>query len=173
MPKLNYQVGNWTIVSTEADTISTAKTVSVADLKYATDFSVKSGGNSTDTRIVNTTTDGLVINEEIAYGRQDISDIYKTSRFSCPTVSKIPVIEGSRIRIRVDELLKATNSVTGQECVIPCAAWLNLDLPKSNLANADLVDWLFKRLIASALDTGKTDASLLVKMARGDLDPTK
>lgn len=173
MGSLSYTIGNWTIESTETDSISTPKNVPVADLKFSTDYSVKSGGTSTDTKIVNTTSTSLLPCEEIAYGRQDIGNIYDSSRFSVPAAERLTVQQGIRLRIRVDELLNATNSVSGAELKVPLAAWINIDVPKSSVVNAAAMNWILRRVVSACLVTAGVGSTLLLNMARGDLDPTR
>lgn len=166
---MSYTVGNWTVASQTVDTISTPKTLSIPDLSYATDFSVQSR-NKTEIRLANSTGAGLLTPEILRYVRQGEQDIY--SSFNVPESQQINVRDGVVVTTEVRYLLKATNSVSGQEVILPMRGWINLKVPTADFITGQALTDLLMRTIASAFKTGATDGTLVKDLARGDLDPT-
>lgn len=167
---MSYTVGNWTVESLTTDSISTAKSLSIVDLDYASDFSVTKRGTDI-TEIANLTSTGLQPAEHIRYGRSRVKDVYDT--FSdVPSIQRSNITEGAQTLVELRYLLKATNSVSGEEILLPMKGWLCLRVPVMDLVSTQALTDLLKRTISAAFATGSTDGSLITKVVRGDLDPT-
>jgi hypothetical protein len=69
-------------------------------------------------------------------------------------------------------LLDAKNTVTGQQVQLPFRGWVSITVPALDLVNGAMLGDLLKRTIACAFATGDTGNALVLREARGDLDPT-
>jgi hypothetical protein len=164
-----YVVGNWSTEPMTSDTASTPKNLAVVDLSFATDYTVTSRG-TTEVILANTTGAGLMPPEYLRYGAKRIQDVYK--QFDVPESAKCNVREGVRSLIEVKYLLKSTNSVSGEEILLPMRAWLCSDVPVVDMVTPNALFDLYKRAIGAALPTGAVTGKLVTDVARGDLDPT-
>lgn len=167
---MSYTIGNWTISSLTTDSISTPKTPSIPDLDYADDF-VVTESSKTDVQLANTTGAGIQPVEYLRYGRTPVSNIY--SQFSVPTANQTPVKGGVRTLQEVRYLLKATNSVSGAEILLPMRGWICLEVPTADFISSTAISELLARTIAAAYPTGGVTGALVTDVARGDLDPTR
>jgi hypothetical protein len=68
--------------------------------------------------------------------------------------------------------MKAVNSVSGQELLLPFRGWIALEAPIVDFVKPEALELLLKRTVAAALATGSVDGTLATHVARGDLDPT-
>jgi hypothetical protein len=170
MANLNYTVGNWTIVSKEVDTISTAKNLAVPDLDYAHDYSVASQAAGR-TELLNTSGTGLEPVEKFAYTLGSVDNIFHgldvpDSAKSCPKKGKAAIVGATFF-------LEATNSVSGETWSFPLRIQVKVESITHNVVAKQALDWAIARAVAALLQTGSTDASLVLAMFRGDTDPTK
>jgi hypothetical protein len=164
-----YTTGNWSVEQLTTDSITTPKDLSIVDLDYSNDFTVVSE-KPTEVILANTTGEGFIPVEHIRYGRRPLADIYG----NFPDVAsgqRTPVKDGYRCMTEVKYLLKATNTVSGQEILLPFRSWISYDIPMVDFVKPQAVELLVKRTIASAFATGKVDDTMIVDIARGDLNP--
>jgi hypothetical protein len=165
---MSYTVGNWTVDSLTTDSISTAKTPSVPDLDYGNDYTVISD-EPTEARLANTTGSGLMPAEYLRYGRTNVNDAY--AQFDVPMQQQLPNKRGVRTLCEVQYLLKATNSVSGAEYLLPMRGWICLQTPTADMVAPQALKDLLKRTIAAAFGTGEVSGTMAIDVARGDLIP--
>lgn len=163
-----YTIGNWTVDQLTTDTISTAKSLSLVDLDYANDFTLASN-QPTEARLSNTTGQGINPVESLRYGRQKVQNVYQN--FDVQTSQRLNTPEGVRTLSEIKFVLKATNSVSGQEILLPMRGWICLEVPTADFVQPQALELLLKRTVSAALATGKTNGDLATDIARGDLDP--
>jgi hypothetical protein len=168
---MSYTIGNWTVEPLTTDSISTAKALSLVDLSYAADYTVTERGTA-EVRLANTTGAGLAPVEQLRYGRTRVKDVYASNGLDVPASQKCNVRDGIRTLHECKYLLKATNSVSGEELLLPMRGWICLEAPTVDFISSAALFDLFKRTVGAALATGKTDGTLVTDVARGDLDPT-
>jgi transglutaminase-like putative cysteine protease len=165
---MSYTVGNWTVASLTTDTISTAKTPSVPDLSYSSDYTVIED-EPTQARLANITGSGLTPVEYLRYGRTSVNDVYTS--FDVPASQQLPNKRGIRTLQEVRYVLKATNSVSGAEVLLPMRGWICLEAPTADIVAPAALTELLMRTISASFGTGKTDGSQAISVARGDLIP--
>jgi hypothetical protein len=170
MAQLSYTVGDWTVVSREVDTISTAKNISVPDLDYPVDFSVSSDVPG-KVELMNVSGTSLEPVERLKYARSVVPNIYHG--LDTLDAEKLAAVKGVRPFIESLFLLSASNSVTGQTVVVPQRWQTSVETTTMNLMTAQALLWGMLRHFSALMGTGSVDASLLVRLFRGDLDPTK
>jgi gamma-glutamyl phosphate reductase len=168
---MQYTVGNWTIDSHEVDTIAQTKNLAVVDLDYVHDFSVSPDGTSQDVRLINTSGTALEPVEKLRYAKERVADIYRNASIS--KVAQLPSPVGTRVLAENQELLSATNSVSGQELTVPIRIWTCIESSTHNVITGDALLWALKRHIGMLLGTGSVSSEQIIKLFRGDLDPTK
>lgn len=166
---MSYTTGNWTVAPLTSDTISNPKSLSIPDLDYAVDYTTASRGTDEAT-LANVTAPGLQPAEVLRYGRSRVADVYNGA--SIPASQRCNVREGVRTLHEVRYNLKATNSVSGEELLLPMRGWICLQAPTVDFITSGALTDLVKRTIAAAFATGAVDGSLVTDVARGDLDPT-
>lgn len=167
---LNYTVGNWTVVSNEVDSISTTKSLALPDLDYAHDYSVVTDSSS-ESRLLNTSGTSLEPVEKLRYGRERVSDIYRT--LNTLKANQLPSPVGARVLAESIEILSASNGVSGAELEFPIRIWTCVESSTHNVVTGQALLWALKRHIATLFTTGAVDSDMLVRLFRGDLDPTK
>lgn len=165
---MQYTTGNWTVKSLTTDTISTTKNIAVTDLDYANDFAPSVSAVSEAT-LKNTTGSSFASPEEVRYGKSTVANVYAGT--DVPTLNMFANKTGVRTLAEVKFNLQATNSVSGQEVLLPCRGWTCLVVPDASLITDDAVEYLLKRTIAVAFNTGATDESREAEIARGALLP--
>lgn len=165
---MSYTVGNWTVAPMTVDTISTPKSLSTPDLSYATDYTVTQR-EANEVRLANTTAPGLTPQEFLRYGRSQVANVY--NNVNVPESMKCNVKSGVRTLCEIRYNLKATNSVSGDELLLPMRGWICLEVPTVDFITSSALSDLFFRTIAAATDTGAVTGSLVTDVARGDLDP--
>jgi hypothetical protein len=170
MANLNYVVGNWTVVSKEVDTISTAKPLTVVDIDYAHDYSVASQ-TAGRTDLLNTSGTSLDPVERFVYQNVSVDNIFHgmpvpDSAKNCPKKGRGVIIEHMF-------LLEATNSVSGETLVFPLRLRTQCETITLNVVTKAALDWALPRHIGGILETGSTDSTLIMDAFRGDTDPTK
>lgn len=170
MAQLSYTVGDWTVVSREVDTISTAKNLSIPDLDYPVDFSVSSETPG-KVELMNVSGTTLEPVERLKYARSVVPNVYHG--LDTLDASKIPSPKGVRPFVESLFLLSATNSATGADYVVPMRFQTSCETTTMNLMTSQALLWGLLRHFAAMFGTGSVDASLLVRLFRGDLDPTK
>lgn len=167
---LNYTVGNWTIVSNEVDTISAPKSLAIPDLDFAHDFSVVTDSAS-EARLLNTSGTALEPVEKLRYAKEKVNDIYRT--VDTLKANQLPSPVGARVLAESTEILSATNSVSGQELNIPIRVWTVVESSTHNTITGQALLWALARHFAAMFGTGEVNSNMLVRLFRGDLDPTK
>lgn len=167
---LNYNVGNWTVVSNEVDTISAPKSLAIPDLDFAHDFSVVNDSAS-EARLLNTSGTALEPVEKLRYAKETVNDIYRT--IGTLKANQLPSPKGARVLAESTELLSATNSVSGAELVVPVRVWTVIESSTHNTVTGEALLWALKRHIAQLFGTGEVNENMIVRLFRGDLDPTK
>jgi hypothetical protein len=167
---LNYSVGNWTVASNEVDSISTTKSLALPDLDFSHDFSVVAG-TSSESRLLNTSGTSLEPVEKLRYGRERVADIYRT--IGTLKANQLPSPVGARVLAESTEILSASNSVSGAELEFPIRVWTCVESSTHNVVTGTALLWALKRHIASMFLTGQVDDEMLIRLFRGDLDPTK
>lgn len=167
---LNYTVGNWTVVSNEVDSISSPKSLAIPDLDFAHDFSVVTDSAS-ETRLLNTSGDSLEPVEKLRYAKEKVNDIYRT--VGTLKANQLPTPVGARVLAEATEILSATNSVSGAELVVPIRVWTVMESSTHNTVTGEALLWALKRHFAQLFGTGEVNENMLVRLFRGDLDPTK
>lgn len=170
-PNDPYTAGNWSVSVMTTDTKTTAKSVSVTDMDWANDFVVSKESNGTECVLTNVTGDALVSPEIVRFSRNNIDDIYKNIKVEVPNSARLPAKKGIRTYVELNFCLQATNSVSGEEFLIPFRGATFLEMPTANLVTSDAVEYLLKRTIAALFKTGVTSDTLEVGLARGDLNP--
>lgn len=166
---MSYTTGNWTVAPLTSDTISTPKSPSIPDLDYAVDYTV-TGRGTNEVSLVNTTAPGLMPQEQLRYGRTRVADVYSDT--DIPASQRCNVRSGFRTLQEVRYNLKATNSVSGEELLLPMRGWICLQVPSVDFITAGALGDLLKRTISAAFGTGEVAGSQAVRVAQGDLDPT-
>jgi hypothetical protein len=164
-----YTTGNWSVEQLTTDSITEPKNLPVVDLSYASDYTVVSD-EPAEARLANVTGAGLSPVEYLRYGRRTVKDVYNS--FDVPEASRCNITEGVRTLHEVKYLLKATNSVSGQELLLPFRGWIALEAPTVDFVKPEALELLLKRTVGAALATGSVDGTLVTHVARGDLDPT-
>lgn len=169
MAQLSYTTGNWAVASHEVDTIATPKNVAVVDLDYAHDFSVASA-TSSEARLLNTSGTSLEPVEKLRYAKERVADIYRNS--DVPKSAQLASPVGTRVLAESIELITGSNTVSGEEKVIPLRVWTCIESSTAQMVTGDALIWALKRHIGQLLATGTVDASLILSLFRGDLNPT-
>jgi hypothetical protein len=167
---LNYTVGDWTVKSNEVDSISTPKTLSLPDLSYSADYSVASSSGK-ETRIINTTGATLEPVEKLRYAKERVADIYRT--VDTLKANQLPSTIGTRVLGESIEILSADNSVSGAGYEIPIRTWTVMESSTHNAITGDALLWALLRHVAALFPTGSVTSAQLIKLFRGDLDPTQ
>lgn len=164
----SYTIGNWTVSSLYKDTLTTAKTISVVDLSYATDFK-KASDEPDEAIITNVTGSELTSPENIRFGVSQVTNVY--SGTNTDATSQFPSKKGVQVLVEISENYRAINKVTGVEVDLPCKGRLVLRVPNNSAVTPDLIGDLLMRTIAAAFATGKTTSSRVVSLVRGSLLP--
>lgn len=170
MAQLHYTVGDWTVESREVDSISTAKSTSVPDLDYQRDFSVSSQVPG-KVELMNVSGTSLEPVERLKYARSVVPNVYRG--LDTLDAMKLPSTVGARPFVESLFLFNATNSVTGAQVTIPQRWQTSVESSTMNIVTAQALLWGLCRHMSALMGTGSVDASLLVRLFRGDLDPTK
>lgn len=166
---MSYTTGNWSVEPLTVDSITTPKSPSIPDLDYTVDYTV-TGRGTNEVRLVNVTSPGLMPQEELRYGRVMVSDVYNNTNI--PSTQRCNVRSGVRTLQEVRYNLKATNTVSGEELLLPMKGWICLQAPSVDFVTAQALEDLLKRTISAAFGTGEVAGSQAVRVAQGDLDPT-
>lgn len=166
---VNYKIGNWTVSSDYTDTVTATKSLALPDLSYKVNFAKKEDlpGSAS---ITNATSTGMTPSETIKFGQSTVTNIYTNT--DVDAVSCSPSKRGVQVMAEITENYKAVNSVTGDEIILPCKGRVVLRFPSMSCVNNALISDLFARTVSSALNTGMTDASRIVEIAKGSLLPS-
>lgn len=165
---MNYTIGNWTVESQTADSISTAKNMSIPDLDYGKDFAVTTNVPA-EAVLANLTGPSVLSPEQVRYAITKIQNVYQNTQI--PAIAQHKIKSGVRTLSELKLNLKAVNSVSGEEIEIPLKGWLCLAIPNASIVTKQAIDYLLARTVGSALDTGSVDSSREVSIARNDLVP--
>lgn len=165
---MNYTQANWTVKSLYTDSTSTAKTMSLPDLTYSSDYA-KSADEPNEAIITNTTGGEISPMESIRYGTSVVQNVYSGTNIDIACMPSMK--KGVQTLVEINEIYRATNSVTGQEIDLPCKGRIVLRFPTHSCVTADLVKDLLYRTIAASLNKGSVDATRQVEVARGSLMP--
>lgn len=172
-------IGNWSVDPMYSDSISTPKTVTLVDIDYSDDISE---AVSPSERIVdkgakelyytsNTGTNLVTFPESVYYGKKDVKNVYSTED-KVGTFYQLPQKGGTRVYCTLHSKWMATNSVNGEEKIVPLSGTISIQVPNAAVVNTAMVEAFMKRLMAYMFGTGQTDGSMAARMLRGDLDPT-
>lgn len=165
---MQYTIGDWTVSSLTTDTVTTTKNITVPDLDYKADYSI-SKDSPEEAILINTTGASLTSPESIRYANTKISNVYVGSEI--PTIQQHPIKGGVRTLCELRTTLSATNSVSGLEVELPLKGWVCLQVPTVNLVTKQAVEYLLCRALSTAFNTGATDGTREVEVARRDLIP--
>lgn len=167
---ISYTIGQWTVQSHEVDSISATKNVAVPDVDYVHDFTLASS-DATSARLINTSGSGLESTERIGYQKARVDDIYR--KVATLKSNQLPSPVGARISVETTEILSATHATTGAELSIPIRIWTCMESSTHNTVTGAALLWALKRHLSHWLGTGTVDEALLIRLFRGDLDPTR
>lgn len=165
---INYTVGDWTVSDNVTDTLTVAKNISVPDLDYAIDYK-KVVDEPSEAKIANITGPDLLSHEDIRFARSDVANIY--SGVSIDSALVLPQKKGIQVMCELSNTYRAVNSVTGNEYDLPCKGRVVLRFPAFTCVTSDLVKDLLIRTISAAFDTGSTNATRIMELARGSMLP--
>lgn len=165
---LNYTSGNWTITSLTTDTISAGKTLTIADLSYSSDFA-KVEDEPSEAKLANVTGSELDSAEILRYGKSAVANIYSQS--SIGASNQMPVKTGIRTLVEANVTIKAVNSVSGEEYLIPIRAWTVVQVPTASFISNSVLEYALGRCLGATFDTGLTTISREEAVARGSLLP--
>lgn len=168
--QLDYTIGNWTIKSHEVDSISVPKTVSIPDLDYVHDFSVASA-DPNNVYLINVSGSALIPVERMRYGKERVSDIYRNT--DIPRISQFSSPIGARAVFEDINYFTVTNAITGSEQIVPTRLWTCIESIMGNVITGEALLWSLLRHIAQMFPTGAVDDNMLIRIFRGDLDPTR
>lgn len=166
---LNYTSGNWTVSDDYTDTVTATKSLVIPDLDFKIDYSKKED-EPASASIVNTTSSGLNPSETVKFGYSSVANIYTNT--DVDAASYAPSKRGVQVMAEITENYKAVNSVTGDEVILPCKGRVVLRFPSMSCVSTQLIHDLFVRSVSAALNTGLTDATRIVEMAKGSLLPS-
>lgn len=169
MSALSYTTGNWNVTDMIIDTIQTPKNVSVPDVDWSNDFVVAKDPDGSECVLKNITGSGLVSPESVRFGRSAIADVYRGT--DIPSASRALAKDGVRTLAEVKLNLMATNTVSGDEIILPIKAWMCIDLPTAQPITGQAVDYALKRAVGILFKTGSVTNALELGLARGDLNP--
>lgn len=166
---LSYTAGEWTVTSLTTDTKSaTPKTLTISDLDYASDYA-KTVDTPAEARLANKTSNTLTAMETLRFGRSDVTNVY--SGTSIGASNQIPVKAGVRTLVEANVTIKAVNSVSGEEFLVPVRAWTCVQVPTASFISSSAMEYALGRAIAALLGTGDTSIAREANIARGSLLP--
>lgn len=164
----DYTIGSWAVSDQIADTVTTAKTISIPDLKYTDDYIVAKEGTG-EVILHNITGSDLGIHESIKYGRKRIDNIYQSTEVDC--ANKPVDKSGIRLTGGLELVLKAENSVSGRVDDLACKAWVTVQFPNHPAITPAALKEIRNRLIAATCEFGSSDESRLLGIAKGQILP--
>jgi hypothetical protein len=168
-----YTIGNWTVESLTSDTISSTKNLPIPDLDFASDYTVAKDG-SEEVLLINKTGSSLKPVEMIRYTRRRVPDVYKSglsANLDTCGSQRANCTEGISAYAELAYVLKATNSVSGEEIVLPMRGSIAFTVPTVDFVSPAALEQLVKRSIATMFATGTVDGTMATDIARGDLNP--
>lgn len=172
---VNYTAGNFTVVSQYVDSRATVNvTRKVPSLDWAQDFSTKSI-NKDQCELVNRTGAALAPSETVRIARTELTDIYKNT--SVDAAQRLGDTRGERVLIQVNDQYLATNSLTGEQYLIPARAWICVETSVAPIVQQDIPKDIANRVLgaltstATADTTGLTTMDTLMGALKGDLSP--
>lgn len=165
---LNYTSGNWTVASLTTDTVTAGKTLTIPDLSYAHDYAKTEDGTS-EAVLANITSSALGTMESIRYAKSDVKNIYSNSQVGAS--NQMPVKTGIRTLVEANILIQSTNSVSGEEYLIPVRAWTCVQIPTASFISEDVLRYALSRAVGATFDTGVVTISREEAVARGSLLP--
>lgn len=152
------------------DSSKTPLSVSVPNLTYASDFSVRDE-KSTEIIITNTTSP-LDQPETIRFAWQTVGNVYNNTDIA--TENQAITRRGLQLLTQVNDIIRVTpDSESGHcDCAydLPISAHLVLRVPLNNNVTADTVMQVALRCVATLFD-GSNSTSRLNSMLRGSLKP--
>lgn len=169
-----YTIGNWTVDSLTSDSISAPKNLPIPDLDWEHDFHLLRS-SSEEAVLINKTGSSLKPVEMVRFTRRPVVDVYKSglsAQLDMCGAQKANCTNGVNAYAELAYMLKATNSVSGEEVLLPMRGSIAFTVPTIDFISPAALEALVKRSIATLFQTGKVDGSLATNIARGDLDPT-
>lgn len=182
---VHYVTGNWTVdekvgLTPTSTYESGTKTVTVHNINWPADFSFAGDTSKADGKVYRCTKNtgrgqNLVYTLKVSY----IQDIYdsivngKDAPFKKTPITKLTKHGGYQIQIRVDTLLNASNSATGEEGDLPLSGWQVVRIPDHPAAINTAYRYLSSLLMGGQTLVDSTVLSGLIEDAMaGDLNPT-
>lgn len=165
---IDYTIGNWTVSALYKDTVTAEKSISIADLSYASDYT-KVSDEPEEAVIRNITGLELTSPESLRFGVSAVTNVYNGT--NTDAASQFPSKKGTQVLVEISENYRAVNKVTGDEIDLPCKGRIVLRVPNNSAVTADLIRDLLTRTIAAAFATGKSNPSRIVELIRGSLLP--
>lgn len=165
---LNYTAGHWTVTSLTTDTVTAGKTLTIPDLKYATDYA-KTEDEPSQAVIANLTSTALGTMETIRYAKSDVKNIYTNTQVGAS--NQMPAKTGVRTLVEANVLIQAANSVSGEEYLIPVRAWTCVQIPTASFISDAVLNYAMGRVLGAMFDTSLTTTSREEAVARGSLLP--
>lgn len=165
---LSYTSGHWTVTSLTTDTVTTGKTLTIPDLSYAQDYA-KTTDEPSEAILANLTSTALGTMEHLRYAKSDVKNVYANT--SVGASNQLPVKTGVRTLVEANILIQASNSVSGEEYLIPVRAWTCVQIPTASFISDAVLGYAMGRVLGATFDTGLTTTSREESVARGSLIP--
>lgn len=167
---MEYTTGNWKVNDLIDHANDTEATMNVARMTFNKDYA-RTSQTSTETDVVNTTSNLVGDVENVRFAYSKVNDIYDQS--SVDPGNQLDNHRGVQIMVEAKTQLMATNSVSGKECILPMKSRIVVRVPAASLITQEAVAYAVNRAIAAAYGSEDSIAKNLMSMARGALDPTE
>lgn len=165
---LSYTAGNWHVVALVDDTVDTGKTLTIPDLDYAHDY-VKVQDTAEEAKLANVTSSALGAVETIRFAKSDVKNVYANTTIGAS--NQMPAKNGIRTLVEVNTTVSATNTVSGEEYMIPVRAWTCVQIPSASFISSDVLQYVVGRAIGAMFDTSSVTIDRIENVARGSLLP--
>lgn len=165
---LDYTAGNWKVTSLVTDSIATPKSLSLTDLDYVHDF-VKTEDEPEQAKMSNITSASLKSAETLRFAKTDVKNVY--ANMDIPLSSQMEAKAGIRTLVEADVRLKAVNTVSGTEIVVPARAWVCIQVPTASFVSSRVMEYAAGRALSAMFSTGGVTIAREEAIARGSLLP--
>lgn len=165
---LNYTSGNWTVTSLTTDSDVAGKTLTIADLTYSADFAVVQD-DPAEAKLANITSTALGTMETLRYARSNVNNIYSNTDVGAS--NQMPVKTGLRSLVEANVTIKAVNSVSGEEYLIPVRAWTIVQVPTASFISNAVLEYALGRALGAIFNNSVTTISREEEVIRGSLIP--